>query len=63
MKKNSKKDCKNKTTDLFKYEMLSRTILPSLNWKGASMVYPYKWNGIVKYAIVELKVKWDKKKL
>ena len=57
-----KKINKNKTTDSFKILMIGKTIIPALNWKGARMVFPYKWNGNTRYAIVNFpKIKWDKK--
>lgn len=57
-----KKINKNKTTDLFKQELILRNIIPALNWKGARMVFPYRWNGETRYAIVEFpKIKWKNK--
>lgn len=58
----------NKTTDLFKEEIIIRTILPSLNWKGVKMVYNYTWNGEQRYAVIPLMklidiIKFDVKKL
>lgn len=63
-KKNKKIYNKNKTSELFKQEMIFRTISPALNWKGASMVFPYIWNGEQRYAVVSFpKIKFDVKKL
>lgn len=64
LKKVSKKINKNKTTESFKIDMITRTIIPALNWKGAQMVFPYYWNGLLKYAVVSFpKIKFDVKNI
>ena len=53
-----------KTTDAFKKDYTIRAIIPSLNWKGRWMVWPYTWNGERKYARIDLAklvkiIEWD----
>lgn len=59
-----KRSNKNKTTELFKLDMFVKTIIPSLGFKGARMLYPYTWNGISKFAEIDAHrlfkiIKWD----
>lgn len=44
MRKKLKKVNKNKIPELFKQEMIIRTIIPALNWKGAFMLFCCIWN-------------------
>ena len=58
-----KKINKNKTTESFKIEMIKRTIIPALNWKGSYMRFPYRWNGELRFAEVSFPtIKWDVKR-
>ena len=57
----------NKTTKSYKIIALEKTILPSLNWRGVKMIYPYTWNGYRRYARVTAEkllkaIEWDLKK-
>lgn len=55
-----------KTTESFKEQFICEVIVPTLNFKGAKMLFPYHWNGERRFASIGLHkiikaIKWDVK--
>lgn len=59
-----KKHKKLKSTQAFRADMIIRTILKTLNWRGSHMLWPYTWNGHRLFARIKAEkilkaIEWD----